>query len=99
MSGEASYPKKCDGSITLFRDSFCSFAPRPPSRYDAALTMDQSTGNAGLRAVLARLPKIDLHRHLEGSLRLSSLFAIAQAYDLDLPARSPAELQPFVQIG
>jgi len=61
--------------------------------------MNQSTGDAGLRAALARLPKIDLHRHLEGSLRLSSLFAIAQAYDLDLPARTPAELQPFVQIG
>ena len=61
--------------------------------------MDQSTGDAGLHAALARLPKIDLHRHLEGSLRLSSLFDIAQAYDLDLPARSLAELRPYVQVA
>src|SRR5260221_1175046 len=65
----------------------------PPS------SMDQSTGDAGLRAALAGLPKIDLHRHLEGSLRLSSLYDIAQAYDLDLPARNLAEFRPYVQMG
>jgi len=61
--------------------------------------MNPSTGDAGLRATLAGLPKIDLHRHLEGSLRLSSLYAIAQAYDLDLPAHSLAELRPYVQMA
>lgn len=31
------------------------------------------------------LPKVDLHRHLEGSLRLSTLIEVAQAYNLDIP--------------
>ena len=57
------------------------------------------SGDPNLRAVLASLPKIDLHRHLEGSLRLSSLYEIAQAYDLDLPARSLDELRPYVQMA
>jgi adenosine deaminase len=60
--------------------------------------MANSPGDPGVRAALAGLPKIDLHRHLEGSLRLSSLYEIAQAYDLDLPARSVDELRPYVQI-
>ena len=61
--------------------------------------MGDSSANSSTRAALAKLPKIDLHRHLEGSLRLSSLFEIAQAYDLDLPAGSLDELRPYVQIG
>ncbi len=52
----------------------------------------------GLRASCARLPKIDLHRHLEGSLRLSSLQAIALDHGLDLPARDLEELRPYVQV-
>ncbi len=61
--------------------------------------MGLSTGDPNTRAALASLPKIDLHRHLEGSLRLSSLYEIARAYDLDLPAGSPDELRPYVQIA
>jgi len=52
-----------------------------------------------VRAALAGLPKIDLHRHLEGSLRLGSLYEIARAYDLDLPASSLDELRPYVQMS
>jgi adenosine deaminase len=44
------------------------------------------------------LPKIDLHRHLEGSLRLATLVEVASAYDLDIPARDAASLGPLVQI-
>lgn len=50
------------------------------------------------RALLAGLPKIDLHRHLEGSLRLTSLREIALQYDLDVPAASLDALRPYVQI-
>jgi len=31
------------------------------------------------------LPKVELHRHLEGSLRLTTLMEVGQAYDLDIP--------------
>ncbi len=69
------------------------------SQYYLALIMGQSPADPGVRAALAGLPKIDLHRHLEGSLRLSSLYEIAQAYDLDLPADSLNALRPFVQMA
>jgi len=49
-------------------------------------------------AALKAMPKIDLHRHLEGSLRLETLFSIACEYDLDLPYGTIEELRPFVQI-
>ncbi|MFO7679989.1 MAG: adenosine deaminase [Chloroflexota bacterium] len=44
------------------------------------------------------MPKIDLHRHLEGSLRLETLLEIAHHYGLDLPADSLESLRPLVQI-
>ncbi|MBP7694235.1 MAG: adenosine deaminase [Anaerolineales bacterium] len=46
---------------------------------------------------LARLPKVELHRHLEGSLRLDSLCAIARDYHLDFPAELE-RLRPLVQV-
>ncbi len=44
------------------------------------------------------LPKIDLHRHLEGSLQLATLKDIAQNEQLDLPAQDLARLGEIVQI-
>lgn len=52
----------------------------------------------GLRQTLAAMPKVDLHRHLEGSLRLSTLFEIAMEHGLDLGAMSLEELRPLVQM-
>lgn len=49
------------------------------------------------RAELTRLPKIELHRHLEGSLRLSTLCEIARDFKLDLPTE-PEALRPLVQV-
>ena len=46
----------------------------------------------------SRLPKIELHRHLEGALRLSTLVELASEYDLPLP-RTADELRPLVQIA
>jgi adenosine deaminase len=48
--------------------------------------------------VLKSLPKIDLHRHLEGSLRIQTLSEIAQQHGIDLPAYSTEELRPYVQV-
>jgi adenosine deaminase len=44
------------------------------------------------------LPKADLHRHLEGSLRLSTLVEIAQEHGVDLPSYNIEDLRPYVQI-
>jgi adenosine deaminase len=44
------------------------------------------------------MPKIDLHRHLEGSLRLETLLSIAVEYGITLPTFDIEGLRPFVQI-
>ncbi len=49
-------------------------------------------------ADLKSLPKIDLHRHLEGSLRLETLLDIARKYNLNVPTRDLEALRPFVQV-
>jgi adenosine deaminase len=43
------------------------------------------------------LPKVDLHRHLEGSLRLGTLLEVAKAFGIDLPGTD--RLRPMVQIN
>jgi adenosine deaminase len=50
------------------------------------------------RPALARLPKVELHRHLEGALRLTTMHEIAARYDLGLPGHSLEELRPYVQM-
>lgn len=42
------------------------------------------------------LPKVELHRHLEGSLRLRTLLEVAKAHDMDLFGTE--RLRPLVQI-
>jgi adenosine deaminase len=57
-----------------------------------------STRSPDLRQILHSLPKADLHRHLEGSLRLATLAEIAREHGVDLPAYSIEDLRPYVQI-
>jgi adenosine deaminase len=51
-----------------------------------------------LQETLRDLPKVDLHRHLEGSLRLSTLAEIAREHGVDLPSYDIEELRPYVQV-
>ena len=44
------------------------------------------------------LPLIDLHRHLDGSVRLSTVLDLAARHGLALPARDAEGLRPHVQI-
>jgi adenosine deaminase len=53
---------------------------------------------AELRAQLHALPKVDLHRHLEGSLRLQTLAEIAKEHGIDLPSYDIEYLRPFVTV-
>jgi adenosine deaminase len=43
------------------------------------------------------LPKVDLHRHLEGSLRLSTMLEVARKHGLTIPA-SVVRLSRLVQV-
>ena len=65
----------------------------PANQSPAAASKNQHS----MRTVLAAWPKIDLHRHLEGSLRLSTLAEIAREHGVDLPSYDIEELRPYVQ--
>src|SRR5512146_1982115 len=46
----------------------------------------------------AGLPLIDLHRHLDGSVRLGTILELGIQHHLPLPAFRLEELRPFVQV-
>ncbi|HEY8899470.1 MAG TPA: adenosine deaminase [Chthoniobacterales bacterium] len=45
------------------------------------------------------LPKIDLHRHLDGSIRLETILDLGLENDLPLPGRTLDTLRPFVVVS
>jgi adenosine deaminase len=47
----------------------------------------------------ADLPLIDLHRHLDGNVRLSTILELAQSHNLPLPADNLEELRPHIQVS
>mgnify|MGYP000934642016 CR=1 FL=1 len=44
-------------------------------------------------------PLCELHRHLDGSVRLSTIFELGSKYHLHLPGVSLEELRPYVQVS
>jgi adenosine deaminase len=56
---------------------------------------ERSEGSTSLRARLSALPKVDLHRHLEGSLRLQTLSEFAREHGIDLPSYDIDYLRRF----
>jgi adenosine deaminase len=69
--------------------------PRSIKQVEALLPWDKQPLSY---QVLKAMPKIDLHRHLEGSLRLDTLAEIALEHGLDLPGHDIEELRPYVQV-
>ncbi|MBN1478606.1 adenosine deaminase [Candidatus Sumerlaeota bacterium] len=51
------------------------------------------------RELLARVPKTDLHSHLDGSVRPETVWELAQEQGVKLPAASLEELEQRVKIG
>ena len=53
----------------------------------------------GLSQVLHDLPKVDLHRHFEGSIRAETFFELVpRQVDADLPTREPAALRRLIEV-
>jgi adenosine deaminase len=46
----------------------------------------------------ANLPRIDLHRHLDGNLRLATCLELAQKHGVTLPATEVEVLRPYLQL-
>lgn len=44
------------------------------------------------------LPFIDLHRHLDGSVRLETILDLARQHNVELPASTVEELRPHVEV-
>jgi adenosine deaminase len=44
------------------------------------------------------LPLLDLHRHLDGNIRLETILELAQIHNIPLPAKDLEGLRPYVQI-
>ena len=54
--------------------------------------------DSDLWRALKAMPKIELHRHLEGSIRLDTLVEVAKQYNIPLPAYEVDGLRPHVQV-
>ncbi len=46
-----------------------------------------------------KLPLIDLHHHLDGSLRLQTILELGLQHNLPLPAKTVEDLRPYVQVS
>ncbi len=44
------------------------------------------------------IPKIDLHRHLDGNIRIATILDLARQHGITLPAATEDSLRPYVQI-
>lgn len=43
-------------------------------------------------------PLVELHRHLDGNVRVETIIDLARQHNLDLPAWTPEELRPYAQV-
>ncbi|TEW53703.1 adenosine deaminase [Psychromonas sp. RZ22] len=48
--------------------------------------------------IISSLPMTDLHRHLDGNIRIQSILELGQKFSMALPATNIDELRPFVQV-
>src|SRR3989442_3863832 len=46
---------------------------------------------------IRHIPKVDLHRHLQGSIRTSTLVEISKRFGIGLPSEDPLQLEKFVK--
>ena len=51
-----------------------------------------------MKIIRQDLPLIDLHRHLDGSVRLETILEVGLQHNLPLPARDLEGLRPFIQV-
>jgi len=61
--------------------------------------LDSPKRPVATREEIFALPKCELHCHLDGSIRLSTLMELAKTYDIDLPCSDEKALAELLHIG
>lgn len=51
------------------------------------------------KQIIQRIPKVELHDHLDGGLRPETVVELAREYDVELPAKSPDEIAAWFRRG
>ncbi|MBO4717756.1 MAG: adenosine deaminase, partial [Spirochaetales bacterium] len=49
--------------------------------------------------IIKRIPKVELHDHLDGGLRPSTVIDLAGKYDISIPSKDPVELGAWFEQG
>ncbi len=52
-----------------------------------------------MKSIIRNLPKVELHLHLDGSLRVDTVFELAQQGGIDLPVSDSSELKRYLEVG
>jgi len=47
------------------------------------------------KEIIQRIPKVELHDHLDGGLRIQTILELAEEYDVKLPSNDPQELHDW----
>jgi adenosine deaminase len=61
--------------------------------------MEEGSSSALSLELIEKLPKTDLHVHLDGSLRLATILELAQRERIELPATTPEALRSAMHLG
>jgi len=109
-SASASAPGRSDSNVTTTsndstesnnnktnhtnRDS--TTAAASPASQPSRPSQPSSNSNSLPSAFLLRIPKADLHIHLDGSIRIPTLISLARQHALPLPSYDPATLRRTV---
>ncbi len=63
------------------------------NRHDELIRLDKKKS-----MITKTLPLTDIHRHLDGNIRIQTILELGQQYNLDLPAYDIESLRPHVQV-